>query len=151
MALVSSRAALATRPGIAISRAAPHFAADLEGVYPSRRETALKPLNLQRRPVEVREPPRAVLEEPVNCGRSGRDWRGGRRQRRCLLGLSQDPLMYERTHRRYRRSALWRTAAMPSKYFRTCWPGGRIAPIAFSAISLSPWADQPGPRETPAW
>jgi hypothetical protein len=38
----------------------------LKGVYPSRRETALKPVDLQGRPVEVREPPRAVLEEPVN-------------------------------------------------------------------------------------
>jgi hypothetical protein len=38
----------------------------LKGVYPSRRETALEPVDLQGRPVEVREPPRAVLEEPVN-------------------------------------------------------------------------------------
>src|SRR5882672_8247246 len=68
----------------------------LKGVYPSRRETALKPVDLLGRPVEVREPPRAVLEEPVHL----------RKERARLRG--------EPTRWQERPTGLWTASAAPS-------------------------------------
>ena len=38
----------------------------LKKVYSSRRDAALKPVDLQGQPMEVREPPRAVRQQPVH-------------------------------------------------------------------------------------
>src|SRR5882762_10407921 len=48
----------------------------LKGVHPSRRDAALKPVDLQGQPMEVREPPRAVREEPVHLRKERARLRG---------------------------------------------------------------------------
>jgi hypothetical protein len=48
----------------------------LKGGYPSRRDAALKPVDLQGQPMEVREPPRAVPEPPVHLRKERARLRG---------------------------------------------------------------------------
>lgn len=48
----------------------------LKGVYPSRRDAALKPVDLQGQPMEVREQPRAVREQPAHLRKERARLRG---------------------------------------------------------------------------
>jgi hypothetical protein len=48
----------------------------LKGERRSRREAALKPVDLQGEPMEVREPPRAVREQPVDLRKERARLRG---------------------------------------------------------------------------
>ena len=48
----------------------------MKGGYPSRRDAALKPVDLQGQSTEVREPPRAVREEPLHLRKERARLRG---------------------------------------------------------------------------
>ncbi len=48
----------------------------LKGERPSRRDAALKPVDLQGQPMELREPPRAVRQQPVDLRKERARLRG---------------------------------------------------------------------------
>lgn len=75
----------------------------LKGVHPSRRDAALKPVDLQGQPTEAREPPRTARQEPIHL----------RKERARLRGVS----------------TRWRTAARgPQPEETELGPGASAAP-----------------------
>src|SRR5260370_19532797 len=68
----------------------------LAGGHPSRRDAALKPVDLQGQPMEVRELPRAAREEPIHLRKEqarlrGAPTRGGGRPTGVRTGAGPPP------------------------------------------------------------